>query len=239
MPRFSTPALLVLTTAFIAGCNIGTGLVRPGREVTESKSVDRDNAEMVKVNLEIAAGELRLSGGATKLMEGDFTYNVEKWKPEIRYDGSSFRGNLTIKQSGGTAAAGNVKNDWRVRLNDDIPMDITVKMGAGESRLKLGDLKLRGVEVKLGAGRCEMDLRGDPDKSYDATIRGGVGEATIYVPKDVGVIAEARGGLGEIRVRGLEKDGDAYRNAVYGKTKSTIRLNVAGGIGAINIYGDE
>ena len=238
MPRLFQTALIGSLVA-MAGCNLSNELVTTGKEVTESKSVEKDKAEMVKVDLQIAAGELRLSGGAEKLMEGDFTYNVDKWKPEIRYDGSSFRGNLTIKQNGGTATMGNAKNEWNIRLSDAVPMDISIKMGAGESKLKLGDIKLRSVEVHLGAGRCEMDLRGEPDKSYDATIRGGVGEATIYVPKDVGVVAEAKGGLGEIKVRGLEKDGDSYRNAAYGKAKTTIRLNVSGGIGAINIFGDE
>lgn len=239
MPQLSRVMVVGATAIVLAGCNIPTDLTTPGKEVTESKSVEKDKAEMVKVSLEIAAGELRVSGGAAKLMEGDFTYNVEKWKPEIRYEGSNFRGNLTIKQSGGSSTMGNVKNEWNVRLSDDVPMDISVKMGAGESKLKLGDMKLRSIEVHLGAGRCEMDLRGKPDKSYDATIRGGVGEATIYVPKEVGVIAEAKGGLGEIKVRGLTKDGSSYHNEAYGKAKTTIRLDVTGGIGAINIFGDE
>lgn len=239
MPRSLITSVIALIALVLAGCNLGIDAVSPGREVTESKSVEKDKAEMVRVELEIAAGELHLSGGASKLMEGEFRYNIDRWKPEIRYDSSSFRGNLSIKQSGSKGSMGNAKNEWNIRLSEDVPMDISVKMGAGESRLKLGDLRLRSVDVQLGAGRCEMDLRGEHDRSYDATIRGGVGEATIHVPRDAGVIAEARGGLGEIKVRGLHKDGDSYRNDAYGKAKATIRLNVSGGIGAINIFGDE
>ena len=34
------------------------------------------------------------------------------------------------------------QNEWRLRLNDEVPMDLTVDMGAGSATLQLGGLSL-------------------------------------------------------------------------------------------------
>jgi hypothetical protein len=76
-----------------------------------------------------------------------------------------------------------------------------------------------------------------PKNDYDVSIHGGVGEATIYLPDGAGVVAEAHGGIGGINARGLEKRDGRYVNESYGHAKTTVRLDVHGGIGAINLVG--
>ena len=84
----------------------------------------------------------------------------------------------------------------------------------------------------------DLDLRSEHARDFDVRVEGGVGEATVRVPSGLGVIAEARGGIGEINVRGMRKDGGRWVTEAYGKAKTTIRLNVKGGIGQINIIAD-
>jgi hypothetical protein len=169
-------------------------------------------------------------------MEGEFSYNVASWKPEVRFDRSGFRSTLSIKQGGSSATMGTTRNDWRLRLNDEIPTDFSLHCGAGENRLNLGGLDLRDVEVHIGAGRVELDLRGrQPKHDYSVSIHGGVGEAVVHLPADTGAVATASGGLGEIEVNGLEKQGGEWRSGASGKGKSTIHLDVHGGIGKITI----
>ena len=62
-----------------------------------------------------------------------------------------------------------------------------------------------------------------------------MGEATVLVPNDVGVVAEATGGPAKVQVRGLQREGGKWTNEQYGKSPITIRLDVKGGIGQINI----
>lgn len=230
-------ALACVAALSLAGC-VG-GFDSTGETKSETKSIDKSNAEMVKVDLTMGAGELKMRGGASKLMEGTFVYNVEKWKPEVRYEGTGFRGHLLISQGSSTGSTvGNARNEWDIRLANDVEFDLDVRLGAGDSRLDLGSLKLRSAEVKIGAGRCEMDLRGTPQRSSEIRIRGGVGEAKVWVPKDVGVIAEAEGGLGEIKVEGLRKEGRSWVNDLYGKAKTSIRLDLKGGIGSLQIIAE-
>ena len=210
-----------------------------GDTIHEARTVDLSKAagsERLRVDLELHAGELHVDGGAKELMEGDFTYNVSSWKPEIRFDRSGFRSILSVKQGGSSASMGSTRNEWRLRLNEGIPTDFSLHCGAGENRLNLGALDLRDVEVHIGAGRVELDLRGrQPKHDYSVSIHGGVGEAVVHLPVDTGVVATASGGLGEIEVDGLEKQGGEWRSGPSVKGPATIHLDVHGGIGKITI----
>ncbi len=226
-------SLTCLSVLLLAACNVNHVAIGPSQH--ESKSFELDKSELVRAELKMAAGELQISGGAAKLMEGDFIYNVPEWKPEVRYSGSGFRGNLTIEQNATGTTTGEAQNEWTLRFNDGMPLDLNLKLGAGEAKLNLGTLSLRSVDVQMGAGELRMDLRGTPKRDYDVRIRGGVGEAIVRLPRDIGIRADATGGIGSVNVRGLTKVDDHYENDVYDHAKVRIRLDVKGGIGNITL----
>ncbi|MGH9719292.1 MAG: toast rack family protein [Bryobacteraceae bacterium] len=209
-----------------------------GPEQHESRSVELDQSERVRVELRMPAGELNVRGGARKLMDGDFTYDVAAWKPDLRYRSAAGAGDLTIEQRGATSAVGNTKNRWDLRLNDSVPLDVRVEFGAGEARLNLGSLSLRSVDVEMGAGTLHLDLRGAPLKDYSVRIRGGVGEATVHLPKEIGIAATASGGIGDISVTGLRKSGDRHVNDAYERPGVKIRVDVQGGVGSIRLIAE-
>jgi hypothetical protein len=91
-------------------------------------------------------------------------------------------------------------------LNDEVPIDLRVQMGAGESDLDLDSLALTGLTLEMGAGRTTVDLTGDYKQDFDASIQGGVGQATVLLPSEVGVRARAQGGLGKINAEGLQRE---------------------------------
>ena len=205
----------------------------------DSRTVGRDASERVRVDLNMGAGNLIVGGGAQKLLNADFTYNVASWQPEVRYSSTGKTGELTIRQPGqGHAEIGHTKYDWDLALNNDVPMDLSLHFGAGEARLSLGSLSLRNVEVEMGVGKLEMDLRGNPKHDYDVRIRGGVGEVTVRLPAGAGVYAEGAGGIGEIRTEGLRREGDHWVNDAYEDSKVKIHVNVHGGIGEIRLIAD-
>jgi hypothetical protein len=203
----------------------------------ESRSVDLDNAQSVRAELKMGAGELNLTGGADALVEGDFAYNVADWKPEVNYDVTGDAGELSVEQGSGedVPVGGEVRNEWDLRLNDDVPIDLNVEMGAGESDLDLDSLTLTGLDLQMGAGKTTVDLTGDYDRDLSATIEGGVGEATVRLPSAVGVKVNAEGGLGAINTQGLQREGDAYVNDAYGDSDVTLDVDVRGGVGRINL----
>lgn len=219
----------------LAGCVMET----TGPVQHEFRTIDRDHSEQVRVNLNMGAGKLRVDSGTDKLAAADFTYNVASWKPQVRYDSGAGRGTLTISQPEGVHSGfGKHEYEWDLRLNRDVPVELTVHFGAGEAHLNVGDLALRNVEVEMGVGKLDLDLHGRPKQSYDVRVNGGVGEATVHLPSGVGVEAEATGGIGNIQVEGLHKEGDRYYNDAHAESKVNIHVSVHGGVGSIRLIAD-
>lgn len=226
-------------TCVLACCVLLTACARdwgpPGQERTETRSVDLDNSEEVKVDLKIGAGELRVDGGSDKLMDARFVYNRLRLRPEVSYTAGGFRGHLRVEEPNHVGTVGS-RHVWDLRFNDHKPLDLDVNLGAGESQLNLGDLTLRRVHVEMGVGELKLDLRGTPKNDYLVDVHGGVGEATVYLPENVGIEAHAHGGIGDISARGLiKREGGEYVNDAYGHAKTTVRLDIEGGIGSINL----
>jgi hypothetical protein len=251
-----TATAIVLLVA--SGC-IGQGRrLRIGPLQTESRSVERGGAESVRVEIDMGAGELAVTGGAAGLLEADFAYNVADFKPEVDYDD----GLLFVRQPEveGRASIWDVDDyryEWELRFNDDVPIEMNVNLGAGRTDLDLGSLTLTrlGVDagagevsldlsgassltelnVDMGAGKLALDLAGDWQADLVGKIEGGLGEATLRLPRGVGVRVEVEGGLGAVNTSGLTKDGSAYVNDAYGQSDVTLRIDIEAGVGAIDL----
>jgi len=230
--------LMAATTVLAGACSTqGGGSPEVGKLQHVSKSVGSENAQSARAQLKMGAGELNITGGADQLMEADFSYNVSEWKPKVSYDVSGKKGELVVKQgsANGGDLSGGARNEWDVSLNDELPTDLVVQLGAGESALDLDSLTLTGVDLQMGAGKTTVDLTGDYAQDFEASIEGGVGEATVLLPSEVGVKAKAEGGLGKINAKGLKKVGDSYANDAYGESDVNVSVDVQGGVGEINL----
>lgn len=226
-------ALVLFAALLFANC---APRIRVGELQSESQSVDLGDAQSVRVEINLGAGELDLTGGAEKLLEADFTYNVAKLQPEVEYTDST----LVVRQpeiKGMPALQGieGFRNEWNLRLNDNVPMDLRLDIGAGRSDLQLASLSLTRLKINLGAGASTIDLSNSWARDLDVTIDAGAGDISLRLPEDVGVRVEVRTGLGTINAPGLIKDGEIYTNAAYGVSDVTLRVNVEAGVGQINL----
>jgi len=217
---------------FMIGCEID--MEPRGPSQTETKSIELDKTELVTVDLRMGAGELTVRGGSSKLMDAEFQYNRLVTKPQVHYDASGFRGRLSVEEPRGTHR-GTSHYRWDLRFNDEKPIDLNVDFGAGNGRLDIGSMALRSVSVNMGVGSLLLDLRGTVRNDYTVRVHGGVGEATVYLPAETGIEATATGGIGGINARGLHKRDGRYTNDAYGHAKTTVRLDIQGGIGTINL----
>lgn len=199
-------------------------------------SVALGSADRSKLELDLAAGQLQLSGGASDLLQGTVDYNVPEWKPVLHVSNIGTSTDVVLKQpETHSFPSGDHQYRWNLKVNDGVLLDVAINCGAGQQDLKLGDAKLRSVMVHIGAGQVTLDLRGHPTRDYDVNISGGVGQARVTLPASAGIWAEAHGGIGHIDVQGLIKKGDHWESADYDTAKANIRVRVEGGIGQIDI----
>ncbi len=208
----------------------------PRETRTETRTIDAGGARTASVSVRMGAGELRLSGGATALMEAEFTTNVERWVPETDYKVDGERGRLAIRQrKGHSLFFGHRRNNWDIRLSRTLPIDLEIDLGAGESRLDMRDVDLASLDVEMAVGELNLDLAGPRTKDLEVRVHGGVGSAVIKLPRDVGVSVTVDGGIGSVNAHGLLKDGHRYTNEAFGKTPANIRVKVEAGVGSIDL----
>ena len=226
--------VVILLLAFAAA-----GSRRFSRIEHSAQTVDAQGAQSVRVNIEMPAGELTVSGGAAKLLEGDFNYAESDGQPLISYDHSGTDGNLTISQPGHSGlnhlVGRNGNSYWTIRLNDDLTRELRVEMGAGQGNLNLSGVHLTKLSFEVGAGELNADLTGDWKQDVDVRVEGGVGSATIRLPRSIGVRVHADGAIGSIDVSGLRRQGDYYVNDAYGNSPVTMNVRAEGGIGEIRL----
>ncbi|MGB3779376.1 MAG: toast rack family protein [Tunicatimonas sp.] len=233
---------------------------------TLTETVARNNVDRLTTRISIGAGKLLVTAGADQLMEADFEYSQESWKPEIDFQSEGAEGQLSIDQPGLTDDfnfnfGNNQRNEWSIRLNDEVLQTLECRMGAGESELDLRGLTLRRVDIDAGVGEHEiilantslpeltvdvgvgevtLDLSGTWRNNLRAQIDGGIGELNLRVPANVGVRLDVSGGLGSVDVPpSYTKDGNVYVNAAYQEAEYRLEIDVDAGIGSVEVEEEE
>jgi hypothetical protein len=217
--------------------------LRPSSHVTgelksEAKRVQAGGASSLRADIKMAEGVLQLMGGTPDVMDATFLYDDADWKqPAVEYevDGAG-QGNLAVKQRAThRPAMRQGRNEWVIRLNQDLPAELDVKFGAGKADLRLSGLTLTRLRVESGVGELTLDLRGEWKRSMEAFVKAGIGDTVLRLPEDVGVRVQSTVGLGSIKPHGLAWDGQAYTNALYGQTAVALDITVEGGMGKITL----
>lgn len=225
--------LMLLGAILFASCSDNASV---GPLQTESQSVELGGAGPVSVKIDFGAGDLHLAGGAEKLLEASFTYNVAKLKPEVEHTANT----LVVRQpetKGLPALQGitDFRNEWSLRLSNKTPMDLRLNLGAGTSDLQLAGLSLTGLDIKLGAGTSTVDLTGNWARNLDITIDTGAADLSVRLPKDVGVRVKVDAGPTVVEAQGLTKAEDVYTNGAYGVSNVTLHIDMKAGIGRVSL----
>ncbi len=242
MSRIHTKTLVLALTpivlsAFAASCTCGGPPLTLGELITEREIVDLGDASSVAVEIDINIGNLTITGGAEGLMEAEFEYNVVEWKPEIEYSVNGGRGRLLVRQppNDGRRVPNGTKNNWTIALNSDVPMELVLDVGIGDSHLEVGSLTLSDIDVDAGIGNVIVDLTGDWSDDVSVNVHGGIGNVDLELPPDVGVRLDRDVGIGSIEIDGFHKDGDVFVNDAFGRTDVTIDMSIDAGIGRISV----
>ena len=252
--------ILLLATALTVGVSVGCGeTAEPGDLIEETHILELRGAERVSAQIEMGLGKLTIGGGSDEMLDAEFVYNVEDWQPVIDYSVRDGLGELVIRQhESKTKSFGRgVKCEWDLRFGDRVPLDLIMKVGAGECRMDLEDLPVSSLDLTFGAGDVDLiiggseilsdldleagagdvvvDLAGVWDVDMGARIKAGVGRVRVLLPADTGVRVETSKGIGKVSMSGLRRKGSYYVNDAYGDSDATLYIEVETGIGAIEL----
>lgn len=204
---------------------------------TDRQSVEQGAASSATVRIDMASGTLNLTDGSSKLMDATFQYNTPDWKPQVTYEVTGTAGLLSIVQpvDRNNLPASNGIYDWEIRLGNQVPLDLDLRLGLGKATLDLSRLQVRSLNIMLGSGSVEADLGGNYETDVDAHITGGVGTFTLKLGSQMATRITVEGNVGKVTALGLAQEGNTYTNS--GESPNTLNVEIESGIGEITLDG--
>jgi cell wall-active antibiotic response 4TMS protein YvqF len=202
--RWPLPALAAEVLVIAAGLsllayspNLSPGIFvfgdRDGPGVADV-TVPRGNATELTFSLNGGANSYHVAGGATALVE------AHSANPDLRVRVSgTTRANVRLDQvSSGFLHPGS-SGDVQIRLPSDLPMSVTVNVGASESDIDLSDVRLTDGRVNLGASSMRLVLPKATSGNVDIRMSGGASTITLVVPDGVDARIATTGGFLSLR----------------------------------------
>jgi hypothetical protein len=171
---------LVLAVGLVA-CGINLPGATVGPVQTEQVNVPKPAGSDTVWNVELDPGAATITVGtnAEGLVEGTIDYNVAALKPTI----TTGDGQVTIKAGdldNKIVTGENVKNDWKLRLGQGVPMKLTVNAGATQGRYELGGLSLQALNWNQGASAATVNFgEPNPDKLTAFDVTAGAASLTM------------------------------------------------------------
>lgn len=233
-------ALTLLGAVALTGCACGGPSVEIVDMRTESFEVPTDDADSAIIELDLGIGELSITGGSSSLCAGEFRYNVAEWSPLV--ESRSSEGTTTVRITQPNTERRTIGEKarcyWTLELSEDIPADLVIDVGVGESTLDLGDAMVKRVDVDAGVGEVTIDAS-DVRRDLDIRVDAGVGSVVVFVPEEIGVRVDCDRGIGSFNATGLTRSHGGYVNAAYGETDLEITVRVDAGVGDIRVISGE
>lgn len=189
---------------------------------TSTTTVGRQNAQSLALVLNYGAGELALHGGAAALVE------VASSREDVRVQNVTHTGtaaSVTVSPTDETFLVGGERR-WEVAVPSDIPVTLTVNVGAGTFTLDLRDVKLRSARISNGASQLVVRLPA-PAGDVPVTVSTGASTITFEFPPATAYRVRTTGGLNT--VNGTEE------TSTYGAAADRYTVTVSAGMSTITI----
>ncbi len=234
MKRFSS----YLVLAFILCGVFVVGRVALARPSIDSRSFPVGEAHKARIEIHFGAGQLNVSGGSVELAETEFDYSNPRWRPEVTHSTTGGEGYLLLQHPTtllGFFHLGPIRNAWDIKLNNTLPIELSIKMGAGRSNLKMGWLNLQNLDIKGGAGELVLDLTGRWNTNCIINVEMGVGSLHLILPDKAGVRLHPQTGIGTIDTGPLIQQNDAYINRHFEEADVILDISLKSGIGPVTV----
>jgi hypothetical protein len=152
MTRFICIAGILAVISTACGAKIKSPLTSIKTGPTQTVDIHvpmlESSSNGVELNLEFAAGELKLAPGNSQyLASGSATFNVIDLAPTIGRQGSSYQiqaGNIDAEEI--STCPDNIENVWDLQLANT-PMTLNIKAGAYDGSVELGGLSLKQLVI--------------------------------------------------------------------------------------------
>lgn len=219
-------ACCTITLPEIPEIEINVPTIQVGEMQDKEETIPISGAESATVEILFGAGELEIETGISDdLCAGRFRYNVAEWEPEVTYEDNV----LTIEQGGikedWGVPTGNTTNEWKLEFSPEIPLKMSLDVGAGDGELDFTGLQLTELDLDMGAGNFYLRFD-EPNKVTMSDLELNTGASKLDV---TGI-----GNAGPERVRVQGGVGDITLD-LGGDWPHSSDVEITAGVGAVTL----
>ena len=230
-PR-SVTAALIAEVAIIAASLIyvaaapplpfGASAVNTGAFVSE-QTVAREDASQLSLILGYGAGKLSVKGGAADLVTVKSTHEDIELQRSVRAASSA---SVDVRSVTPQFLVVGAQRAWDVTVPSDIPVAMTLNLGAGDFRLDLSTVRVTTATINNGASNLELMLP-VPRGNVPITISTGASSVVLQVPAGVQYEVRVTGALNSVT-------GDQTSSG-YAAASDRLTITISSGVSSITI----
>lgn len=208
---------------------------------TVTKTIPVNGTTQLDARFTMPVGVLTVDGETNDLADMAFSSTNPEWLPVVDTTRSVVESNTVTSLEVAVPEdlnflKGTRDYEWVVHLSPEIPSNLRLELGAGESTIDLSDVDVRDLRVTTGVGETKIDLSGPRAHDVNAQVECGIGEVTIRVPADVGVQVSGRQeGIGGLSADGFTMTGDQLTNAAWATSPVKMYISLTRGVGDVRI----
>ena len=199
-------------------------------EVKESPKIEKASIE-----LNIDVGKLTLGESTPLLYECISQYRYKEFEPFEKFSRTEKEANIIIYHSPVTkkTISNNIKNNWQLKLNNQIIYNLSIKTGAINMDSNLSGFKVEKLYIKSGASNINLII---PQYDSKIIIDSGVSNIDIDIPKNVGAMLNIDSGIAIKNLDDFIKRNDTYISNNYDNSEFKTEIEIDCGVSRINIY---
>jgi hypothetical protein len=198
------------------------GGVTPGTFVA-AENVAREGATEMSLTLGYGAGELRLAGGASDLLAVKSTHQDVELQRVFR---SGTAATVSVRSDAPNAGFITTTRSWDVRVPSDVPLALTLDLGAGDFNVDLRDVMITRATVNNGASDLTIGLP-IPKGEVPITLSTGASSVTLEAPAGIQYRVTTTGGLNSIT--------GTQETAGYAAARDRLTITISAGVSSITI----
>ena len=184
--------------------------------------------ERASIELDLDVGKLTLGESTSLLYECISQYRYKEFEPFEKFSHTEKEADIVIYHLPITKKwiSNHVRNDWQLKLNNQIMYELSAKTGAIDTDFNLSGFKIEKLYIKSGASNINLVL---PQYDSEIMIDSGVSNITINIPKNVGATVNIDSGISakDLDINDFTKKDSTYisNNYNYSEFKTTIEID--------------
>jgi len=205
-------------------------------KVLETKEYPEIERASIKLNLDV--GKLVLGESTPLLYECISQYRFKEFEPFEKFSRTEKEADILIYHSPITkkVISSNIKNNWQLKLNNQIIYDLSVETGAIDVDCNLSDFKVEKLYIESGASNINLVL---PQYNSKIIIDTGVSNINIAIPKNVGATVNIDSGIAVKDLDDFIKRSGTYISHNYNESEYKTEIEIDCGVSNIDIvYSD-